>query len=520
MTKSFKKLLVLPHLLLLSSFSSCLVMPDYFPSNHPIIAHELKFTNSEVFLHFGGSTTLEYTFDEPESNENLIWQPADTSIISVSNSGTIQANDISGKTTVTLIAENKERKENLTAKIDVTVVSNEEFFSTNENNEITGIMDTSINNVLLPQTLNGRNVTTIAADAFYNCNNLRTLVIPNGYTTIADHALDGVSTLVNLQLPSSLTYFGVSYGYLNSLNNVFFGSQDRNRNANNTYFISGAKNYLYNISTYTNNETGEAREFAKIVCAWNNFSQIPTTIDDTTRMNVFVEEICDGAFYGIQNFKNVSLHEKIRIIGEKAFAYSTLQEITIPASITTIKYGALSSIPSLSAIKTKTPNGLNTLGNYFTVSNGIYEVIQGEGRNYRIIAACKNTSLIGSGITTLEIGPYAYDNVYLPNMQVVLPNIVTTIDISAFRNNKNLSAVIIPSSVTSIKNHITTSRFIRGTDILGSKIELVSSVNGPFYGCSSAVLKVSFTAAAPSGFESAWNIGVKSVEYGYTPVSQ
>ena len=84
MTKSFKKFAILSQIFILNNFSSCLVMPDYFPSNHPIIAKELKFSEEEVILHFGGSTTLEYTFDEPESNETLIWQPADTSLISVS----------------------------------------------------------------------------------------------------------------------------------------------------------------------------------------------------------------------------------------------------------------------------------------------------------------------------------------------------------------------------------------------------------------------------------------------------
>ena len=98
-------------------------------------------------MQVGGSTILEYYLDKPESNETFIWQPADTSLISVSESGTVQANEISGKTTITLIAENRERKKNLTASVDVTVVSNEEFFITNENNEITGILDTKINKI-------------------------------------------------------------------------------------------------------------------------------------------------------------------------------------------------------------------------------------------------------------------------------------------------------------------------------------------------------------------------------------
>lgn len=512
MKNSWKKLILLSSMTLLSNISSCLVMPDYFPSANPIIAHELKFVNSEVILHFGGSTTLEYTLDEPQSKETLIWQPADTSLISVSESGTIQASDISGKTTVTLIAENKERKENLTAKIDVTVVSNEEFFTTNSSNEITGILDTTINNLLLPQSLNGQNVTTIAADAFYNCNSLRTLVIPSGYTTISDHALDGLSTLVNLQLPTTLTYFGVSYGYLNSLVNVFFGSQDRYRNANNTYFISGSRNYLYNLDTYTNTTTGEAREFAKIVCGWNNFSQIPSIIDDSTRMNVFVEEICDGAFYGNKNFKSITLHERIRAIGTKAFAYSTLQEIIIPSSITTIDYGAFSSIPALASIKTKSQTGLNSLETYLTTYNAIYEK---KDNVYILIAGCKNTINIEN--INIEIGPHAFDDIYFPNMEYTIGSNVSKIDVCAFRNNKNLTAITIPSSVTVIKNYTSSENYIRGVDVLGSKESLNSNVIGPFYGCSSATLRVPFSAASiPSGYESHWNAGVKEVTYGYT----
>ncbi len=516
MAKKYKKHIFLSLTYGLAFLNSCLVMPDYVPSADSIIASELSFSVEEIVLHVGGSTILEYYLDKPESNETFIWQPADTSLISVSESGTVQANEISGKTTITLIAENRERKKNLTASVDVTVVSNEEFFITNENNEITGILDTKINNLLLPQKLNDQNVTTIAPDAFYDCNNLKTLVIPTGYTTLSDHCFDGLSTLVNLQLPSTLTYFGVSYGYLYSLENVFFGSQDRHRNAQNTYFISNANNYMYQIDTYTDPATEEKREFARIICAWRDFSTFPLIIDDATKFNVYVEEIFDGAFYGLEKIKKLSLHERVRVIGEKAFAYSSIQEVIIPTSIMEIKPGALSCMPNLSAIKSKSETYGNRAGTYLILGNCAYRK-ENSNTNLTLVCGCKNSSILSDSQYSIKIGDYAFDSVYFPNMRFNLQNSVKAIGKSAFRNNGSLAKLVIPQTVTTIDGNYEPSKFIRGTNIFGGKTDVEVEKTGPFYGCTSLELHVPFLPTqVPSGFDSSWLFGPHSVMYNST----
>lgn len=518
MANKYKKHLFLSLISSLAFFNSCLVMPDYIPSADSIIATELSFSVEEVILHVGGSTNLEFTLDKPESNESFIWQPADTNLISVSESGTVQANNLSGKTSITLIAENKERKKNLTASVDVTVVSNEEFFKTNERNEIIGILDTKINNLLLPQRLNDQLVTTIAADAFYDCENLRSLVIPTGYTTLSDHCFDGLSTLVNLQLPSTLTYYGVSYGYLYSLENVFFGSQDRNRNAKNNYFISNSKNYMYEIATYTDPESEETREFARILCAWKDFASLPVTIDDSTKFNVFVEEICDGAFYGLSKLRKLAMHERLRIIGTNACAFSSIQEVIFPTTITLIKPGALSSMPSLTSIKSKNETGSNRSDTYWIFGNCVYYHPSDNRTTYTLVCGCKNSSFLSDNQLNVIIGDYAFDNVFFPNATLFIPNNVTTIGKSAFRNNGSLGIIALANSVTTILGNTDSSKIIRGRDIFGSKEILEIQKTGPFYGCSNLTLKVPFSPnSIPSGFDNSWQIGVGNIEYNYSP---
>lgn len=54
------------------------------------------------------------------------------------------------------------------------------------------------------------NLTRIDAYAFYSCNELETLELPNGITTIGDNAFNSCSKLVLTSLPESLEYIGDS----------------------------------------------------------------------------------------------------------------------------------------------------------------------------------------------------------------------------------------------------------------------------------------------------------------------
>ena len=53
-----------------------------------------------------------------------------------------------------------------------------------------------------------KNVTTIGKDAFYDCDNIVQITLPEGLTTIQKYAFDGCSSLQTIFFPSKVAFVG------------------------------------------------------------------------------------------------------------------------------------------------------------------------------------------------------------------------------------------------------------------------------------------------------------------------
>lgn len=60
----------------------------------------------------------------------------------------------------------------------------------------------------IPSEVNGRKVTVINGNAFYNCDNITSVTIPDGVTEIGSKAFSGCSGLKSIELPDSATNIG------------------------------------------------------------------------------------------------------------------------------------------------------------------------------------------------------------------------------------------------------------------------------------------------------------------------
>jgi len=68
--------------------------------------------------------------------------------------------------------------------------------------EITGLIDSEIEQICIPSTIEGCPVTSIGARAFWQCSSLTSIEIPEGETSIGYTAFEDCSSLTGIATPA------------------------------------------------------------------------------------------------------------------------------------------------------------------------------------------------------------------------------------------------------------------------------------------------------------------------------
>ncbi len=172
--------------------------------------------------------------------------------------------------------------------------------------------------------------------------------------------------------------------------------------------------------------------------------------------------ICDSAFWYCSSLSEIVIPSSVTSIGDSAFyGCNSLSEIVIPSSITSIGDSAFYGCNSLSGIVI--PSSVTSIcDSAFWGCNSLSEIV------------------IPSSVTS--IGDRAFSSCDSLS-EIVIPSSVTSIGKSAFWGCNSLSEIVIPSSVTSIGD-----RAFSSCDSL-SEIVIPSSVTSigksAFWGCNS-----------------------------------
>ena len=226
-------------------------------------------------------------------------------------------------------------------------------------------------------------VTSIGDLAFYSCDGLTSVVIPNSVTSIGNNAFKRCGGLTSVEIPNSVTSIGGScFSNCNNLAEIIVDS-------GNMYYTS-EDGVLYNkdMSTIINFPGGKSGDFI-----------IPNS----------VTSIGIAAFDGCTKLTSVEIPNSVTSIGNYAFqSCGGLTSVEIPNSVTSIGYGTFNLCSGLTSVEI--PNSVTSIG----------------------IAAFESCY----GLTSVEI-----------------PNSVTSIGNNAFYWCLGLTSVVIPNSVTSIGNN-------------------------------------------------------------------
>lgn len=283
----------------------------------------------------------------------------------------------------------------------------------------------NINNIETVIIKNG--VTSIGDRAFSCCYNLTNVTIPDSVTSIGDSAFGACSVLESITIPDSVTHIG-AYVFTAT---AYYKNESNWENGAlyiNNHLISAKKDISgdYIIKNGTLTIAG---------CAFkgcNRFTDI--SIPDS------VTSIGKDAFNGCSNLKSITIPSNVINIGIRMFQYcSNLTNVTLPNSITNIDVDAFYGCDNLISITVNKYNsGLYSENGILFNKTKTKLLKYPAGKNDTSYTIPNSVTHIGSDAF------YACSNL----TSVTIGNNVTHIGSGAFWNCSNLKVIYIPKSVT------------------------------------------------------------------------
>lgn len=326
--------------------------------------------------------------------------------------------------------------------------------------------------LVIPAEIDGNQVTKIGFRAFYNCDSLTNVTIPNSVISIGESAFENCTGLTNVHIGNSVTSIGGgAFSFCSNLTNVilpdsvtsigtdafsFCSNLTSVHIGNNVNIIGGGAfrscNSLTNIDIPASVTSIGLQAFAPC----NGLTMIEVDANNThytSRDGVLfndnltelvqypsgsprtgydisdsVTSIGDSAFYYCTNLQSVDIPDSVTSIGENAFFYCpNFKSVDIPDSVTYVGLAAFSNCYELTSVTI--PDGVTSISAYmFAECSGLTSVTIPNS-----VTSISDSAFFDSGLTNVNI-----------------PNGVTSIGNSAFENCYDLTSVTISDSVADI----------------------------------------------------------------------
>ncbi len=390
-------------------------------------------------------------------------------------------------------------------------------------------------------------VTSVGNDAFFFCNEMTSVVIPNSVTVIGDRAFaycwnagdiqvpDNVvsigeeaflvcSGIRNITIPASVTSIGenafaifsendpdVNTYYIATLNwnsnldfssiaGSFLGESNRVRDINVRQLVIGRNVTRFAFYDYS---TDVSVNYLRTIESITVDAQNPV-FDDRNNCNAIINTSQNKLVAGLSN---TVIPDDVTAIGECAFLNcDAITSIAIPSSVTTIGYSAFEGCDNLSSIEIS--NSAISFTDAFKGCSSITTIVLSGSITNIVDDAFKNCENLNSVVipnSVTSIGNYAFAGC-IGLTSITIPNSVTSIGYDAFKNCENLNSVAIPNSVTSIGRGA-----FSGTGLTSITIPSgITTINPEvFSGCSSlesVIIEEGVEEIADGAFASCTNI--------------
>lgn len=269
-------------------------------------------------------------------------------------------------------------------------------------------------NVVIPESVNYNeitySVTSIGNYAFYNCNSLASVTIPNSVKSIGNNAFQGCVELSSVVIPNGVITIGdSSFEGCSNLTSVTIGNN-----------VSTIGKYAFWHCSKLNDVTfGE--KLSSIGTGAFQYCNSLTTLSFSN-----IKEIGQSAFERCEELLTVSFGDSISVIDIFSFKdCKKLREISIPNSVTNLGSGVFSGCQELRVASIG--YGVTSLG--LGIFNGCANL-------EKISLNCTKINKCISGNTAIK--------------ELLLGDSVRTIEKNAFEGLSNLSLVSFGKSIESI----------------------------------------------------------------------
>lgn len=226
-------------------------------------------------------------------------------------------------------------------------------------------------NALVDITIMGGNLDTIGYGAFYNCQNLNSVVIGEGVTILENRVFER-SGIKKITLPDSVVTLGESVFYgCEKLEEIHFGKS----------FEAFGELSFYNclkLNKITLSHENEHYSLLEGVLYTKDMERLVLYPVDDYRENVTIPDgvvILDDYVLMGARMRNLSIPDSVQIIGEQAFSNNiSLTTLDLGDGVTEIREGAFAYCKNLREVKL--PSALVTVGeNAFYMCSGIKTII-------------------------------------------------------------------------------------------------------------------------------------------------
>ncbi len=232
-----------------------------------------------------------------------------------------------------------------------------EYYETEKGITVTKYLG-SEENVIFPESINGKSVTAIEIRIFSSDKSIKSVILPDTIEIIGDRAFFGCESLESIKLPKNLKEIG-DYGIsdCNLLKEITV-PQGVQKIGNEAFSMNRG---LQRVSLPEGIKEWGTGLFSNCY----ELSEV-TLPDDMT-------EIPDGMFFATRKLTSVNIPSGVTKIGESAFRGSEITELTLPSGVTSFGDYAFESAFRLKSLNL--PEGLTYIGEEAFESSGIVELV-------------------------------------------------------------------------------------------------------------------------------------------------